>query len=121
MAKLQLVYEEDELAALQSGIVIECWDAVMNTGRGKRELKAAFTPEEIVKLKRYYNLYYGWNFRTGYPLQGYIFDESSDYALTQRMKREKICPMCKPHKMGWEDRRTVQQKRQDEKEKREEK
>jgi len=84
MAKLQLIYEEEELKALQSGIVIECWDKVMSTGRGKRELKAAFTPEEIVKLRRYYNLYYGWNFRGGHPIKGYTFDEPGDYQLTQR-------------------------------------
>ena len=84
MTKLQLIFEHDELVSLQTGIIIEVWDKVMSTGRGKRELKTTFNEEEIKKLRRYYNLFYGWNFRAGHPMKGYTFDEPSDYELTQK-------------------------------------
>ena len=35
-------------------------------------------------------------------------------------KKKRSCAMCKPHKMGWEDKRTMQQKKQDAKTKEEE-
>ena len=36
--------------------------------------------------------------------------------MRKRLKKKKrSCPLCKPHKAGWEDRRTMQERKQDEK------
>lgn len=38
--------------------------------------------------------------------------------MRKRLKKKKrSCAMCKPHKMGWEDRRTLQERKQDDKDK----
>lgn len=33
---------------------------------------------------------------------------------TKKLKRKRrSCPLCKPHKTGWDDRRSMQEKRED--------
>jgi len=58
--KLAIIFEAKELEALQPGVVVESWRRVMSTGTGKRKLAAAFTADEIEKVKKVYKLYCWW-------------------------------------------------------------
>lgn len=67
--KLVTVFEKAELEALQSGVMVEMWDRVLDTGSGKRKFSAAFTEEEREKIRLYYKVFHRWYRQTGVPQQ----------------------------------------------------
>lgn len=83
--KLVTVFNQNELTALQTPIIIECWRKVMDTGSGKRKLTKTFTPDEIESIKRLYKTFHKWHFGvggTGIPANHAM--TIADYQLTQR-------------------------------------
>lgn len=59
--KLTTIFEYDDLVKLQSGVVVEGWRNVMQTGRGKRLFKAEFTEEEQIQVQALYKLFLKWH------------------------------------------------------------
>lgn len=82
--KLQLQYSHEELVVLQTAIIVECYERVMGSGSNKRAFKEEFTEEEQKKFKKYHKNFYSWHLIKGIPHNGFIFQDPSDYQLTQR-------------------------------------
>jgi hypothetical protein len=63
--KIMVGFERKELNQMGYPVMVEMWDKVMTSGRGKRRYKEEFTERDLIR--RYYNLFYGWYLRTGTP------------------------------------------------------
>ena len=87
MPRLAIVFNRDDLTKLQTPIIVEMWDRVMNTGSGKRKLNKEFTSDEINRIKKLYKLFYTWHFQkvggSGTPNECHSMT-LEDYHLTQR-------------------------------------
>jgi hypothetical protein len=85
--RMAIIFEHDDIVKLQTPIIIEMWDRVMNTGSGKRKLTEAFTPDEINRIKQLYKIFYTWHFKkfggTGIPKECHSMT-IADYQLTER-------------------------------------
>ena len=57
--KLVTVFEQPELTALQSGVVVEGWKHI-GYGRGKRLFESTFTTEEQEECRSLYKLFLRW-------------------------------------------------------------
>ena len=84
---MAIIFEHDDLIKLQTPIIVEMWDRVMNTGSGKRKLNNEFTPEEINRIRQLYKVFYIWHFKkfggTGIPKECHSMT-IADYQLTER-------------------------------------
>ena len=84
MAKVEIKFSCEELKKLQTSVIVECHGRVMGSGSRKRKFKEEFTADEQRKFKKYYKHFYKWYLSTGIPLNGFVFEETSDYALVQK-------------------------------------
>ena len=69
--RLALVLTHDEIAELQTSIVVEGWDKRLS-GKVKRQWLKEFTEEERSKAGYLYSLFYVWYLVKGIP-QEHIF------------------------------------------------
>jgi len=66
--KLVTVFERPELVALQTAIVVECWEH-KNSGRVKRAWLKEFTEEERAKASKLHKTFYQWHLVKGIPFE----------------------------------------------------
>jgi hypothetical protein len=81
--KLAIVFGHHDLVALNTMVIVETWNQVMNSGRGQRKYKAEFSKSEREAARALHRMYYRWNMTTGFP-QEFLMTIWS-YRLTQKM------------------------------------
>lgn len=65
--KIQVVFEREDLDAMQYPVLVTCWDRVTETGSRRRRYHEAFTEAERNTIGRYYRIFYDWYLRRGTP------------------------------------------------------
>lgn len=81
--KVVTVFEYDELVKLQSAVVVEMWNSVLSTGKGRKKFNATFTELEQATIASYYKIFYTWYRVTGVPQKHQMTVRT--YGLMQRV------------------------------------
>ena len=83
MATIEIRFNSDEVASLQTSIVVECKERVLGTGCGKRSFKEAFTDTERRRFPWFYKKFYSWYLVKGIPVSGVVMS-GADWELCKR-------------------------------------
>lgn len=83
MAKLEIRFDSEEIASLQTPIVVESKERVLGTGSGKRAFKEEFTKTERKRFPYFYKKFYDWYLIHGIPHTGHVM-ALADWDLTKR-------------------------------------